>query len=87
MSLYRFHKVAWGCYGVLDDLPNGVIVGGTDNGGLMAYDASKFIKDDTNCLMFKKDKHTGAVKALDFNPFQVMWGFVDRYYCVQFDEI
>ncbi|XP_053393357.1 protein transport protein Sec31A-like isoform X1 [Mercenaria mercenaria] len=66
----RFHKVAWGCYDVTEDLPNGVIVGGADSGGLMAYDASKFIKGDQDCLMFKKDKHTGAVKALDFNPFQ-----------------
>lgn len=66
----RYHKVAWGCFGVSQDLPNGVIVGGADNGGLFAYDASKFIAGEDDCLMFKKDKHTGAVKALDFNPFQ-----------------
>ncbi|XP_060599891.1 protein transport protein Sec31A-like [Ruditapes philippinarum] len=66
----RFHKVAWGCYGVSEDLSNGVIVGGGDSGGILAYDASKFLDGDQDCLMFKKDKHTGAVKALDFNPFQ-----------------
>ncbi|KAL4240586.1 Protein transport protein Sec31A [Mactra antiquata] len=66
----RFHKVAWGCYGVSEDLPNGVIVGGGDNGCLLGYNANKCIDGDQDCLMFKKDKHTGAVKALDFNPFQ-----------------
>ncbi|XP_052766437.1 protein transport protein Sec31A-like isoform X3 [Mya arenaria] len=66
----RFHKVAWGCYGVSDKLSNGVIVGGADNGGLFAYNAAEFISGNQDCLLFKKDKHTGAVKALDFNPFQ-----------------
>jgi len=65
----RFYKCAWGCYGTAD-LPSGIIVGGTDNGGLLGYDADKFIQGEEDCLLFKKDKHSGAVKALDFNPFQ-----------------
>ena len=48
-----------------------MIVCGADNGGLLSYNADKFIKGEAECLLFKNNKHTGAVKALDFNPFQV----------------
>ena len=48
-----------------------MIVCGADNGGLLAYSADQFIKGEAECLLFKNNKHTGAVKALDFNPFQV----------------
>ena len=34
------------------------------------YDAAKLIKGEDNALVFTKDKHTGPVGALDFNPFQ-----------------
>lgn len=63
------------------DLPNGVIVGGADNGGLLAYDAAKFIQGNQDCLMFKKDKHSGTVKALDFNPFQVQFLILIYFLC------
>ena len=69
--IYRFHKVAWGCYESSSESPSGVIVCGADNGGLLSYNADKFIKGEAECLLFKNNKHTGAVKALDFNPFQV----------------
>ena len=50
-----------------------MIVCGADNGGLLTYNAEKFIKGQAECLLFKNNKHTGAVKALDFNPFQVKY--------------
>lgn len=49
----------------------GVVVAGADNGSIYYYDAAGMIEGDSDCLMFKKNKHVGAVKALDFNPFQV----------------
>ena len=63
--------MAWGCYESSSESPSGVIVCGADNGGLLSYNADKFIKGEAECLLFKNNKHTGAVKALDFNPFQV----------------
>ncbi|XP_069125025.1 protein transport protein Sec31A-like isoform X1 [Argopecten irradians] len=67
----RFHKLVWGSHGMSTEAGgSGFIVGGTDNGGIYCYNASKMIKGDKDCLQFKQDKHTGAVKALDFNPFQ-----------------
>ncbi|KAL3876454.1 hypothetical protein ACJMK2_034299 [Sinanodonta woodiana] len=70
-SDYRFHKLLWGSFGNnTKDLSAGLIVAGADNGNLLAYNAAKIIQNDPDCLIFEKDRHVGAVKALDFNPFQ-----------------
>ena len=50
---------------------SGVIVGGLDQGLMTMYDAGKVIAGQTEgALVFSKNKHTGPVQALDFNPFQ-----------------
>jgi len=54
-----------------DPNKSGFIVGGADNGGIYCYDATKMIEGSKDCLQLKLERHTGAVKALDFNPFQV----------------
>ena len=52
--------------------PQGLIVGGLDQGALTLYDASKLLSGDSRgAVVATKDKHTGPVQALDFNPFQV----------------
>jgi protein transport protein SEC31 len=70
----RFHKIIWGSFGIGggsgDEHPSGVIVGGCDNGVMQVYDASKFLKNE-NPLVLTKNKQTGPVRALDFNPFRV----------------
>ena len=48
----------------------GVIVGGLDQGLMTMYDADKIISGQDDALVFSKNKHTGPVQALDFNPFQ-----------------
>lgn len=50
--------------------PQGVIVGGMDQGHLTLYDADKLINNSGNSVIIEKTNHTGAVQALDFNPFQ-----------------
>lgn len=47
------------------------MVTGCDGGSIMLYDPIKLIAGDGNALIFQRDKHSGAVRALDFNPFQV----------------
>ncbi|XP_046568756.1 protein transport protein Sec31A-like [Haliotis rubra] len=67
----RFHKVLWGSYGMNGSTTSaGVIVAGTDNGLVQAFDAAALLQGNQDCQLFEKSKHTGAVKALDFNPFQ-----------------
>lgn len=71
---FRFHKLIWGSHGISGDKgehPMGIIVGGCDGGVMQVYDAAKVLKND-NPLVLTKTKHTGAVRALDFNPFRVM---------------
>lgn len=67
-SEHRFHKVVWGSHGMSEG-SSGVIVAGADNGNLFCYDGASMIKGSDK-LLFKQDKHIGAVKALDFNNFQ-----------------
>lgn len=45
-------------------------MGGCDDGILQIYNASKLLESDESALVAKPDKHTGAIRALDFNPFQ-----------------
>lgn len=56
------------------DKPSGVIVGGADLGNILLFDAAKLLKgnnDETGgYLLSDSRRHSGAVKALDFNPFQ-----------------
>ena len=58
----RFHSLVWS--------PQGVLVGGMERGLLQVFDASKLIKGQNDAMVFSKDKHSGAVSALDINPFQ-----------------
>lgn len=59
----------WGSHGISEE-GSGVIVAGADNGNLFCYDGASMIEGEDK-LLFKRDKHVGAVKALDFNNFQV----------------
>ena len=46
-------------------------MGGLDQGLMTMYDAGKVISgQQEGALVFSKNKHTGPVQALDFNPFQ-----------------
>lgn len=66
--LFRFHKIVWG---PLKDTESGVIIGGGENGSIHVYSADKLLAGSTNSLTTQLTRHTGAVKALDLNPFQV----------------
>ena len=49
---------------------SGVIVGGCDKGTMKIYSASKLLANDPSCLLSSRDRHKGAVRAMDFNPFK-----------------
>ncbi|KAK3915327.1 Protein transport protein Sec31A [Frankliniella fusca] len=57
----RFHKVVWG--------NNGAIVGGCDGGLVQIYNSQKLMSGE-KAPSARQDKHSGPVRALDFNPFQ-----------------
>ncbi|XP_027450028.2 protein transport protein Sec31B isoform X2 [Zalophus californianus] len=66
----RFYKLIWGSFG--DGLPegSGVIAGGGDNGLLTLYNVTHILSSGKDPVIAQRQKHTGAVRALDFNPFQ-----------------
>ncbi|BFZ17823.1 hypothetical protein BsWGS_20864 [Bradybaena similaris] len=63
----RFHKIVWG---QMKDTESGVIIGGAENGIVHVYNADGMLAGSQDCLSAQLKKHTGAVKALDLNPFQ-----------------
>ena len=40
-SPQRFHKLAWSHHGVTEEFPLGVVIGGSDNGGISLWSVSK----------------------------------------------
>ncbi|EDS41600.1 vesicle associated protein [Culex quinquefasciatus] len=49
--------------------PNGVLVGGCEGGVIQVYSALKLLGGE-NALMAQQDKHNGAVRSMDYNPYQ-----------------
>ncbi|GAW15768.1 hypothetical protein ANO14919_051880 [Xylariales sp. No.14919] len=62
----RFYDIAWGQPS--EDHPKGIIAGALENGSLDLWDAEKLLAGDSDALISKTTKHTGAIKALQFNP-------------------
>lgn len=55
--------------GINSTQANGVIATGCEGGHLQLYSAAKLFAGE-EALIAVQDKHTGAVRALDYNPFQ-----------------
>ncbi|XP_023599008.1 protein transport protein Sec31B isoform X1 [Myotis lucifugus] len=66
----RFHKLIWGSFGNGNLDSTGVIAGGGDNGMLTLYNVTHILSPGKEPVIAQRQKHTGAVRALDFNPFQ-----------------
>lgn len=70
--LCRFHKLIWGSFGSGLLEASGVIAGGGDNGMLTLYNVTHILSSGKEPVIAQRQKHSGAVRALDFNPFQVL---------------
>ncbi|GAB1598791.1 protein transport protein Sec31A-like [Argonauta hians] len=70
-SEHRYYKILWGSHGIANSsCPAGIIIAGSETGSVLGYNASALISKEEVSPIFKQDKHTGSVKALDFNIFQ-----------------
>ncbi|XP_012502600.1 PREDICTED: protein transport protein Sec31A [Propithecus coquereli] len=71
-SSHRYHKLIWGPY-KMDSKGDvsGVLIAGGENGNIILYDPSKIIAGDKEVVIAQNDKHTGPVRALDVNIFQM----------------
>lgn len=61
---------------------SGAIVGGCDGGLLQIYSSQKLLAGEKS-PMARQDKHSGPVRALDFNPFQV--SYLDLFIVILFN--
>uniref|UniRef100_A0A8C0G2H9 Protein transport protein Sec31A n=1 Tax=Bubo bubo TaxID=30461 RepID=A0A8C0G2H9_BUBBB len=66
----RFHKLIWGNFGNGSPESSGVIIGGGDNGVLTMYSVHHILVSKSEPVIGQTEKHSGPVRALDFNPFQ-----------------
>ena len=62
----RFHDIAWSQ--PTGDRSHGIIAGALDNGSLDLWDAEKLRSSPSDSFMSRTSKHSGAIKALQFNP-------------------
>ena len=64
----RFNDLAWTQGGA--EGTKGIIAGALDNGSLDLWDADKLAGKDENPFISRTSKHSGAIKALQFNEFR-----------------
>ncbi|KAA8644191.1 putative protein transport protein (SEC31) [Aspergillus tanneri] len=60
-----FNDLAWT---ESDDSTRGVIAGALENGSLDLWDADKLLRGSSDAVVSRTSKHSGAIKALQFNP-------------------
>lgn len=62
----RFYDIAWGPAD--SDYPKGIIAGALESGSLELWDAAKLEAGVSDARISQTSKHTGSIKALQFNP-------------------
>lgn len=70
-ALLRFHSLIWASFGLGVDGCAGRLVGGCENGTITVYNPDIILASGEEAIVGKSTKHTGPVRALDYNPFQV----------------
>ncbi|KAL2078571.1 hypothetical protein ACEWY4_026256 [Coilia grayii] len=66
----RFHSLIWGNFGLGTEGSAGRLVGGSENGTITVYNPDVILASGEEAIVGQSTKHTGPVKALDYNPFQ-----------------
>lgn len=66
----RLHSIVWVNFGMGADGSGGRLVSGSENGMLTVYSPEAIMASEAEAIVGQSDKHTGPVRALDFNPFQ-----------------
>ena len=64
----RFNDIAW--TKEPDSDSRGVIAGALENGSLDLWDADKLLAGSSNSFLSRTQKHSGAIKALQFNAYR-----------------
>uniref|UniRef100_A0A8C5F3G5 SEC31 homolog B, COPII coat complex component n=1 Tax=Gadus morhua TaxID=8049 RepID=A0A8C5F3G5_GADMO len=67
---FRLHSIVWVNFGLGADGTGGRLVSGSENGAITVYNVEAILESAADAVVGQSDKHTGPVRALDFNPFQ-----------------
>lgn len=68
---HRLHSIVWVNFGLGADGTGGRLIGGSENGILTVYNPEVIMSSGADAVVGQSDKHSGPIRALDFNPFQV----------------
>jgi protein transport protein SEC31 len=66
ISCFSFHDLAW--THAKDPSERGMIAGALDNGTLGLWNVDRLLEDKSQALVASTKNHSGAIKALQFNP-------------------
>uniref|UniRef100_A0AAY3ZZH4 Sec16 Sec23-binding domain-containing protein n=1 Tax=Denticeps clupeoides TaxID=299321 RepID=A0AAY3ZZH4_9TELE len=69
-TTHRFHSLIWVNFGLGVGGSAGRLVGGSDNGTVTVYRPEGIMASLEDAIVGESNKHTGPVRALDYNPFQ-----------------
>ncbi|XP_061666251.1 protein transport protein Sec31A isoform X2 [Syngnathoides biaculeatus] len=69
-TTHRLHSLVWVNFGMGEHATGGRLVAGSENGALTVYNPEAIVNASAEAVVGQCDKHTGPVRALDFNPFQ-----------------
>ncbi|KAL8710327.1 MAG: hypothetical protein Q9220_005097 [cf. Caloplaca sp. 1 TL-2023] len=64
----RFHDIAWAH--PTQDHPQGILAGALENGSLDLWSAENLLNGKSEAFLSRTSKHSGPIKALQFNPFR-----------------
>uniref|UniRef100_A0A673YHV4 Protein transport protein Sec31A n=1 Tax=Salmo trutta TaxID=8032 RepID=A0A673YHV4_SALTR len=70
VNILLLHSLVWVNFGAGEDGLGGRLIGGSDNGMVTVYSPEAIVTSGAEAIIGQSDKHTGPVRALDFNPFQ-----------------
>lgn len=80
--IHRLHSIVWVNFGMGADGTGGRLVGGSENGTLTVYNPEVIMSAGADAVVGQSDKHTGPIRALDFNPFQVNINTQNSYFTI-----
>lgn len=67
----RFHSLIWTAFDADGKHPSGRLIGGSENGALTIFSPDSILSSGDDAVIGQANKHTGPVRALDYNRFQV----------------
>ncbi|XP_066519357.1 protein transport protein Sec31A isoform X2 [Hoplias malabaricus] len=67
---HRFHSLIWVTFGLGLDGSSGRLIGGGENGSVTVYNPESMLSGSDGVIVGQSAKHSGAVRALDYNNFQ-----------------